>query len=70
MPPTCSESNWETNLETLGEQDGSKNMDFQRMWGYVLELFLEQPNDCEYGAVSEVEVQWGGGGGSGGSVYS
>ena len=31
-------------LETLGEQDGSKNMDFQRIWESVLELFLEQPD--------------------------
>ena len=26
-------------LETLGEQDGSKNMDFQRIWEPVLVLF-------------------------------
>ena len=31
-------------LETLGDQDGSKNMDFQRIWGSVLEALLEQQN--------------------------
>ena len=38
---TISETILETILETPGEQDGSKNMDFQRIWGSVLELFLE-----------------------------
>ena len=28
-------------MEILGDQDGSKNMDFQRIWGAVLELFLD-----------------------------
>ncbi len=31
-------------LETPGEQDGSNNLDFQRIWGPRVGVFLEQPD--------------------------
>ena len=63
----------EDQLETLGDQDGSKNMDFQRSWGSVLELFLEsfleQKSGCQRLRFEMCDIP-GGGDGQWAALYS